>query len=171
MPEKASSGFSMPFPVASQLRHRYANAMPTPIRRQLEDAVGDDLTWHMSLGAAGVRPLQEDAHSCGVWALSVEVAFVEFQGASGNSENVSLSLSFSEFWAEKMAKIEDRQVFIAEQRQAFAADVAAKQEQTRLADLTPRLWPAVAKYAATGTSARRVAVTLQRPTRSCAQAR
>ena len=31
--------------------------------------------------------------------------------------------------------------------------------QTRLGDLTPRLWPAVAKYAATGTSARRVAVT------------
>ena len=94
-----------------------------------------------------------------MWSVGVEVAFVEFQGASGNSENVSLSLSFSEFWAEKMAKIEDRQVFIAEQRQAFAADVAAKQEQTRLADLTPRLWPAVAKYAATDTSARRVAVT------------
>ena len=61
-----------------------------------------------------------------MWSVGVEVAFVEFQGASGNSENVSFSLSFSEFWAEKMAKVEDRQVFIAEQRQAFAAGLCGR---------------------------------------------
>eukprot|EP01048_Picozoa_sp_COSAG05_P020968 COSAG05_NODE_3718_length_1884_cov_1.939530_2_plen_122_part_00 len=60
----------------------------------------------MSLGSFGGQLLQDDGHSCGVWALAVEVAFVAF---------IKTKLpSFGNFWATKMAQIEDRAVFIAE---------------------------------------------------------